>query len=116
MDSLEKELALKDYLKKVVIHADLAGEEVTHKEEVAHLIKRLTKFIKPVKGFHRVKVFNIEKERILNFHLQLDKNISLEEAHKITHKMIDTLKKKFGFSQVNIHIEPFKPEGGERCS
>lgn len=69
-------------------------------------------FTKHIKDFHSVEIITTENANILNFHLLMDKNTSIERSHAISHRLSSILKKNFKFSQVNIHCEPYT--GGEK--
>ena len=107
-DSIEKKIYKKG-LGKCVVHVDLKKELIRKETSyIERCIRRLIRFTSNLRDFHAVEIISTEDKDILNFHLILDKNTSLEESHKISHKVASFLKKKFSFSQVNIHVEPYK--------
>jgi len=106
-DNIEKKL-FKDRLGKCVVHIDI--EEFpfrARRSDVEKTIGRIISRVSSLKGFHHIEVITTEADSILNFHLILDENISLKDSHRIYHRVSKFLKKRFNFSQVNIHIEPY---------
>ncbi len=107
-DSLEKKI-YQQGLGRAIVHVDLSKRVTrTRKKEVEKLMNRVVRFVRRIKGFHGVEILNLEDQTILNFHLLLDKSTSLEDTHKISHRISKMLKDKFSFSKVNIHVEPFR--------
>jgi len=106
-DSIEKKI-LKDGLGECVVHIDV-GEfsSIARRSDVEKVIGRIIRKVSSLKGFHNIEVITTETDSMLNFHLMLDENISLKDSHRIYHRVSKFLKKRFGFSQVNIHIEPY---------
>lgn len=106
-DTIEKKVYHQG-LGKCIVHVDLSKKAYfTQKKEIAETLGKLTRAIKKIKDFHGLKIFISEDRTILNLHLMIDKNTSLDEAHKISHKVSDLFKDKFGFSSVNVHVEPY---------
>jgi cation diffusion facilitator family transporter len=111
-DGIENEI-FKEKLGKCVVHVDLKkGTAPMEKKQIEKLIRSIMGFNKKIKDFHGIEIITTESSNILNFHLLLDKNTSLDESHSISHRLRSVLEKKFYFSQVNIHFEPYKSEGG----
>lgn len=111
-DGIENEI-FKEKLGKCVVHVDLKkGTAPMEKKKIEKLIRSIMGFNKKIKDFHGIEIITTESSNILNFHLLLDKNTSLDESHSISHRLRSVLEKKFYFSQVNIHFEPYKSEGG----
>ncbi|UCC95141.1 MAG: cation diffusion facilitator family transporter [Candidatus Omnitrophota bacterium] len=107
-DSIEKRV-YSENLGRCIVHVDLRrSAKPIEKKKIEKLIKRLKMLTKSVKDFHGVEIITTEERSILNFHLLLDKSTSLEKSHVISHRLSSLLQKKFNFSQVNIHIEPYE--------
>jgi divalent metal cation (Fe/Co/Zn/Cd) transporter len=107
-DGIEKKI-YNENLGRCVVHVDLKkGAKIIEKKRVEKLIKNILATAKDIKDFHGMEIITSEEKTVLNFHLLLDKNASIEESHLIYHRLSNLLKEKFGFSQVNIHIEPYK--------
>ncbi|UCD15899.1 MAG: cation diffusion facilitator family transporter [Candidatus Omnitrophota bacterium] len=114
-DNIEKKI-YQSNLGRCIVHIDLKGTPAAvDKKELERLMSRISNFTKDIKGFHDMKILSTEAGTIVNFHLLLEKNVSLEESHILSHRLAAFLKEKFNFSQVNIHIEPYernRKEGG----
>ncbi len=107
-DRIEKEI-FKEGLGKCIVHMDLFKKaSFTEKKKVIATLNHITHLVKEIKDFHGLEIITTEGGRMLNFHLMLDKDTSLEESHQISHRIAGILKEKFGFSSVNIHLEPYK--------
>ncbi|MCK9573221.1 MAG: cation-efflux pump [Candidatus Omnitrophica bacterium] len=107
-DSIEKKVH-NEGLGRCVVHVDLKGKAKAIEKEMIE--KTLAKFMlnnKDVKDFHGIEIIISETTSIVDFHLCFSKNTSLDECHKISHKLSDFLKKQFGFTKVNIHAEPYR--------
>jgi divalent metal cation (Fe/Co/Zn/Cd) transporter len=106
-DSIEKRI-YREGLGRCVIHVDPGNPLFPRKKsDVEKAIVSLVRSDPRLKDYHGLEVIATEDKNILNFHLILDKTISLPESHAINHRVADFFREKFGFSQVNIHIEPY---------
>lgn len=59
-----------------------------------------------VKGIHDFRTRSLGTGECFEFHLELDKDLSLEKAHHYTHIVEDKIKDKYSESQIIIHQEP----------
>ncbi len=62
-----------------------------------------------VKDFHHFRSRSNGNTKIIDFHVKLDPDISLKEAHDIATKIENRIKKEFDPAVVNIHMEPYRP-------
>jgi cation diffusion facilitator family transporter len=107
-DSVEKKIH-NEGLGRCIVHVDLKGKaKAAEKEMVGKAIARFISRNKDIKDFHGIEILTNESTSIIDFHLCFSKNTSLDESHIISHKLSDFLKKHFGFTKVNIHVEPYK--------
>jgi divalent metal cation (Fe/Co/Zn/Cd) transporter len=107
-DSIEKKIYNAD-LGRCIVHVDLKKEAVLReKMKVERMLNIFLAKNNKTKGFHGLEIITTEGSDVLNFHLLLEKNVSLQESHVISHRLLKLLKRKFGFSKVNIHIEPYE--------
>ncbi len=60
-------------------------------------------------GFHNLRTRKIGETKVIEFHMELEKNLAFEEAHNLTEAVIAKIRDKFPGSDVNVH---FDPEGG----
>ncbi len=64
-----------------------------------------------VKSPHNLKTRHIGSNIAIEFHIRMDGNLSLNEAHEITKKIENALKTKFGeLTHIGIHMEPINKE------
>lgn len=61
-------------------------------------------------SFHKLRTRKTGKVREIDLHLVVDGNLSLKEAHKLSHTVSDKIKDKYPGSTVMIHIEPGEKE------
>jgi len=111
-DSIEKRLVNEGW-DNCIVHVDIARNSFHfRRSSIEKVIVRLVRRVSFLKGFHNLEVITTETDNILNFHLLIDKNVSLEESHAISHRISNLLKKKFSLSQVHIHVEPYLKKRG----
>ncbi len=110
-DSIEKKIN-NENLGRCIVHVDLTGKAKTTQKEIVE--KAIIRFIarnKGVKDFHGLEIIVSEAMTIVDFHLCFSRNTFLEKSHSISHKLSDFLKKQFGFTKINIHVEPYRNTG-----
>jgi cation diffusion facilitator family transporter len=62
-----------------------------------------------VKDFHKLKTRALGNKISVEFHILVDKGLSITKAHEITDILENKLKNEFGDeTHINIHIEPYK--------
>ena len=59
-----------------------------------------------VLGFHDLRTRDTGRKYIIQFHLELDPNMSLLESHKITDEVTDSVLKLYPDSELIIHTDP----------
>lgn len=82
--------------------------EPIHTVEEEEIEKRITEIIRThreIKSFHKISV----KGRI-TFHIQVDKSMTVEEAHKLVHKLKGEVS-SFFTGDVEVHVEPYYKYG-----
>ena len=94
-DSVEKKIA-EELNASSVVHID----GITLDESVKKEISRIVEEHDDVISCHAIDI-----GKKIDFHILVDLNMSLEEAHKLTHHLEDDVKKKFK-KDVIIHVEP----------
>lgn len=63
-----------------------------------------------VKGCHKIRSRGTKEHIFMDLHVQVDKNMSVEEAHEISFAVEDTLRKTYpGFVDILVHIEDDNP-------
>lgn len=58
------------------------------------------------KGYHRLRTRSVGSEKEIEFHLEMDRNLSFEQAHLITEAIIADIKRDIAGAYVTIHSDP----------
>lgn len=70
-------------------------------------IRQIIRSVEGVDGVHRLKTRRIGNNIAIEAHVEMDGNMTLEEAHHLATKAEDRVKKKYGRkTHVGIHMEP----------
>ncbi len=81
--------------------------DVSLPDEVEEKIEATAKSVKGVVDLHELKTRREGPGIIMEGHLVLDSEISLKEAHDISKKVEESLRKEFGTeTQISLHLEP----------
>ena len=81
--------------------------DVSLPDEVEEKIEATAKSVKGVVDLHELKTRREGPGIIMEGHLVLDSDISLKEAHNISKKVEESLRKEFGpETQISLHLEP----------
>ncbi|MBN2362409.1 MAG: cation transporter [Deltaproteobacteria bacterium] len=57
-------------------------------------------------GFHGLRTRKAGSQRFVDFHMLVDRDLSVEAAHRLSHDVSDAIERHFGGASVTIHIEP----------
>lgn len=87
---------------------NLADEEFPphDKERVLRIISAS----KHAKGIHEVKTRYAGNKPFIQFHLELDGNLTLLQSHEIADHLMNALMKEFPEAEITIHQDPFGVE------
>lgn len=81
--------------------------DVSLPDDVEEKIEATAKSVKGVLDLHELKTRREGPGIIMEGHLVLDSEISLKEAHDISKKVEESLRKEFGTeTQISLHLEP----------
>lgn len=81
--------------------------DVSLPDDVEEKIEATAKSVKGVVDLHELKTRREGPGIIIEGHLVLDSEISLKEAHDISKKVEESLRKEFGTeTQISLHLEP----------
>jgi cation diffusion facilitator family transporter len=75
-------------------------------DEAKNKLKSIILSHPDVKGFHDLKTRYSGSKPIIQFHLEMDGNVSLYKAHNIAETVEEMIKKKFKRAEVIIHQDP----------
>lgn len=59
-----------------------------------------------VRGYHRLRTRQVGAEKEIEFHVEIDRNLSFEEAHNITEAIIAEIQRSIPGSTVTVHSDP----------
>lgn len=69
-----------------------------------------------VRGFHHLHTRKSGSTRFVQFHLLLQADTSVEESHRISHKIAAGIKERFPGAMVTIHVEPCNGYCSSQCT
>ncbi len=81
--------------------------EISLDEKDEESIIRLIKGVKGVQNPHNLKTRRIGNNIAIDIHIRVDKNLTVEEGHRIATEVENTLKREYGKeTHISVHIEP----------
>ncbi len=84
-------------------------------EEEEWIRSELSRFNPPIRGFHHLRTRKAGHMRFVELHVLLDKDLPLEESHRISEKIAAKIRAKFPHTQVIVHEEPCDGTCSEKC-
>jgi cation diffusion facilitator family transporter len=75
-------------------------------EEELRWIRDHLRTIAGVCGFHELRSRKAGPQRFVDFHLKVDRHLSVEVSHRMAHEISGAIKSHFGEASVTIHVEP----------
>ncbi len=91
-----------------LLDANLPEEEKWIRNEISRL-----QF--PIRGFHHLRTRKAGATRFVDLHIIMDKNLSIQESHRISEQVTAMIQRKFPTAQVMVHEEPCEGECTARC-
>jgi len=77
-------------------------------EETVNEITEIIEKNSDVKGFHNMKTRRIGDKYAIEFHIEVDKALTVESSHKIASEIEKSIRTRFGNqTHIGIHIEPY---------
>jgi cation diffusion facilitator family transporter len=83
---------------------DVIDESLPESEQ--RWIADLVRLVPGVFGFHGLRTRKAGPQRFVEFHLLVDRGLSVELSHKLSHDVSDAIEKRFDGASVTIHVEP----------
>jgi cation diffusion facilitator family transporter len=74
-------------------------------EELINKIKEIAKKTENVKGIHDISLHDYGATKILTIHIEVDRNLKLDVAHKIADNLENNIKNQTKYSTI-IHLDP----------
>lgn len=99
---------------KLTIEAgrDLLDASLPEEEEI-WICNHLDSLVPKIKSYHNFKTRKAGSERFIEFHLLVDKSLSVKQSHQITEEISIDIKSKFPNTNITIHVEPHEEETTE---
>jgi cation diffusion facilitator family transporter len=101
---------------------ELTSEAVTYlldaslpKEEEKSITSIIEQKYPSVLNFHNFKTRKAGSERFVEFHIVVNKDLSVKQAHDICDEITSKIKRQFPKTEVMIHTEPCLDECGGNC-
>jgi len=101
---------------------ELTSEAVTYlldaslpKEEEKSITSIIEQMYPSVLNFHNFKTRKAGSERFVEFHIVVNKDLSVKQAHDICDEITSKIKMQFPKTEVMIHTEPCLDECGGNC-
>lgn len=82
-------------------------------EQLIHSV--ISKERKGVRSYHKLKTRKSGNDRFIEFHLVVDRNLTIEQAHDINDEMTFEIREKLPDATIMIHTEPCLDNCGESC-
>jgi cation diffusion facilitator family transporter len=74
--------------------------------EMAEIIATISEHTTQLAGYHKVRTRKAGSQRFIDFHMLLPRNVSLEEAHRMSDHIEGDISERLPNSSVTIHLEP----------
>ncbi len=75
-------------------------------EGVTESISKIMNKIPEVKNYHDLRVRESGAKKFIELNIHVDKNLTIDEAHEISHKVEDEIERQVSNSKVMVHTEP----------
>lgn len=93
---------------------DLLDKSLPDEEET--LIRRHIQDLAPlVRGYHRLKTRKAGGLRLIEFHMLVEANMTVEKSHQITDDFRDAIREHYPNTVLTIHIEPCRVDCPTDC-
>lgn len=84
-------------------------------EEETWILYLIKTYRPVVQGFHKLRTRKAGNFRFIEFHINVDPEMSVEASHRITDELSESIKRHFLKASVTIHIEPCDGRCTESC-
>lgn len=92
---------------------DVMDESLPEKEQ--RWIADSVRGVPGVFGFHGLRTRKAGPQRFVEFHLLVDRALSVERSHKLSHDVSDAIERHFDGASVTIHVEPCDGSCAPEC-
>jgi cation diffusion facilitator family transporter len=88
-----------------IIHME--PEETSTDEKISKIIiKNILEEQKEIKSFHKIQIIRYNGKEDIKMHIVVDRDMSIDDSHKLFHRLKSIIKKEYGATNVDIHLEP----------
>jgi len=84
-------------------------------EEVSWIKELIGNHSPQIHGFHQLRTRKAGHFRFIEFHLKVDRHLTVETSHAITEDLTEHIEEHFPNSSVMIHIEPCDGKCDQKC-
>lgn len=89
---------------KVTVHFEPTWKDVP----LDYVIHNVSSTVKGVKGIHNINFSTTEEGLFISLHVMIDRNMSLEDGHKVSDEIEAQIKKSVSnVNHITIHLEPY---------
>jgi cation diffusion facilitator family transporter len=89
---------------RVTIHFEPTWKDVP----VDYVINNAASAVKGVEGIHNISSSTTKEGLFISLHVMVDRNMSLEDAHKVSDEIEDQIRKSVSnVNHITIHLEPY---------
>jgi cation diffusion facilitator family transporter len=89
---------------RVAVHFEPTWKDVP----ADYIINNVATSVQGVKGIHNVSSFSAENGLYISLHVLVDRNMSLEDAHRVSDEIESKIQKAvMNVNHITIHLEPF---------
>jgi cation diffusion facilitator family transporter len=68
-----------------------------------------------IRGYHHLRSRKAGHFRFVEFHAQVDRNMTVESSHRLAQRLSEAIKDRLPHATVTIHIEPCTAECPDKC-
>lgn len=89
---------------KVTVHFEPTWKDVP----IDYIVNRVASLVRGVSGIHNVSYSTAKDGVFISLHVMVDRNMSLEDAHKVSDEIEEQIKKSVeNVNHITIHLEPY---------
>ena len=86
---------------------DILMDKELPDEKLKIIQDTITKFSSEIKGFHKLRTRNTGSKKFIEFHLEVNNELSFVESHDLAERLIKKLENEIPNSEIIVHVDPF---------
>ena len=92
---------------EIIINSiDVLMDRELSEDKLEIIKKTIEDHSEEVKGFHKLRTRNTGSTKFIEFHLEINKELSFIEAHDLSEEIIKELEIKIPNSEIIVHVDP----------